>query len=52
MVPVGTPRDTVLAVAREKAATLAGGEAVDVRLEASREYDTDVEWRFTFRQGV
>jgi hypothetical protein len=50
VVPVGTPRDVVASLARERAATLLGeGEAVgDVRLEASREYDTDVEWSFTF----
>jgi hypothetical protein len=49
MVPVGIGRDAVLALAQEQAATLAEGEAVrDVRLEASREYNTDVEWQFSF----
>jgi hypothetical protein len=39
-----------LALARERANTLVGeGEDVgEVRLDASREYDREVEWVFTF----
>jgi hypothetical protein len=48
MVPVGTPRDMVLSLARERAATLVEGEPVDVRLDASREYQHQVEWVFSF----
>jgi hypothetical protein len=49
-VPLGTPSGLVASLARERAATLvAEGEAVgDVRLEGSRTYDLDVEWRFSF----